>query len=241
MAEASIYVCDDEAALRRMVVEYLTERGYRCREVEDAAALRLRLAEEPPDLVLLDVRMPGEDGLSALRDIRSRPEGPAVIMLTAVSDTVDRIVGLELGADDYLAKPVDLRELDARIKAVLRRRTAPAAPQSGGSEPAGDAETTVSFGECTLDLTAARLTGADGADIEITAMEFALLKTFSENRGRVLSRDQLLDLAHHRVWEPFDRSIDLRISRLRRKIEPDPGRPRFIRTVRGIGYVFSED
>ncbi len=245
MNEACIYVCDDEAALRRMVVEYLTERGYRCVEAEDVAALRARLAEEIPDLVLLDVRMPGEDGLSALRDIRARPDAPAVIMLTAVSDTVDRIVGLELGADDYLAKPVDLRELDARIKAVLRRKSAGAAPMADGSGSEGgatdEAKSTVSFGACTLDLTAARLRGADGEDIEITAMEFALLKTFSENRGRVLSRDQLLDLAHHRVWEPFDRSIDLRISRLRRKVEPDPSKPSLIRTVRGIGYVFSEE
>ncbi|WP_269582454.1 response regulator [Roseibium sp. Sym1] len=228
-----IVVCDDEASLRRMVSEYLSERGYDCTEAMDAQSLRERIARRRPDLIVLDVRMPGEDGLSVLRSLRADPDSAPVIMLTAAADTIDRVVGLELGADDYVGKPVDLRELDARIKAVLRRSErspSGAAPQ----EPE-----TAHFGDFTLDVAAAALTHADGSDVPITAMEFALLKVFVMHPNRVLSRDQLLDLAHHRGWEPFDRSIDLRISRLRRKIEPDPDQPRFIRTVRGIGYIFS--
>ncbi|MET1413329.1 response regulator [Roseibium sp. HPY-6] len=233
---AQILICDDEPALRRMVADYLTHRGFSCEEAESAAVLRDKISDRTPDLVLLDIRMPGEDGLTALRSLRSESDDPAIIMLTAVSDTVDRVVGLELGADDYLAKPVDLRELEARIKAVIRRRQP--APAEQETAPACKR---VAFGECLLDLEAAHLTGPDGSPIEITAMEFALLKVFATHKGRVLSRDQLLELAHDRGWEPFDRSIDLRISRLRRKIEPDPGDPTVIKTVRGIGYVLAND
>ena len=231
-----ILVCDDDAALRRMVVEYLTGRGHVCDEAEDAAALRAAVARELPDLVVLDVKMPGEDGLTALRGLRGDAVDLPVIMLTAVSDTVDRIIGLELGADDYVGKPVDLRELDARIKAVLRRRTAPRG--EAPSVPSADA---VTFGDYTLDLAAASLTGPGGTPIEITAMEFALLKVLVSHPNRVLSRDRLLDLAHSKGWEPFDRSVDLRISRLRRKIEPEPDKPRYIKTVRGIGYMFTRN
>jgi two-component system phosphate regulon response regulator OmpR len=228
-----VLICDDEAPLRRMVAEYLTERGYACSQAENARSLREQIARRTPDIIILDVRMPGEDGVSALRAMRAECDGPPVIMLTAVAEPVDRIIGLEFGADDYLGKPVDLRELEARIKAVLRRGRAEhaKAPQSS----------VMTFDGFTLDVEAARLIDADGVTIEITAMELALLKVFLENRGRVMSRDRLLDLAHHRGWEPFDRSIDLRISRLRRKIEPDPSAPRFIRTVRGIGYCFSAE
>ncbi len=228
-----ILVCDDQAALRHMVAEYLTERGYDCGEAQDVPTLREKIGRRRPDLIVLDVRMPGEDGLDALRSLRAEPDSPPVIMLTGVSDPIDRVVGLELGADDYVAKPVDLRELEARIKAVLRRS------ERSQESPAAEAPETVTFGDFTLDVAAAQLTHADGRTIELTAMEFALLKVFVLHPNRVLNRDQLLDLAHHRGWEPFDRSIDLRISRLRRKIEPDPDRPRFIRTVRGIGYKFS--
>lgn len=226
-----VIVCDDEPALRRMVAEYLGERGMDCAEARDATALREHLSRRTPDLIVLDVRMPGEDGLSALRALRASDTAPPVILLTALSDPVDRVVGLELGADDYIAKPVDLRELEARIKAVLRRAAGTA------RRPAPPTPETVVFGDYVLDLSAARLTGPDG-EIDITAMELALLRVFATHPGRVLSRDQLLDLAHHRGWEPFDRSIDLRISRLRRKIEPDPANPRHIKTVRGVGYVF---
>ena len=224
-----ILVCDDEPDLREMVGEYLAERGFATEAVHGAAALRAAVEARPPDLVVLDVRMPGEDGLSVLRWLRGRGDVP-VVMLTAVAGTVDRVVGLEMGADDYVAKPVDLRELEARVKAVLRRRAAPPEAQA-------PARRTRAFGPFALDLDGARLLDAEDRDVPLTAMEFALLRVFTENRGRVLSRDQLLEMAHHRGWEPFDRSIDLRISRLRRKIEPNPKHPTLIRTVRGLGYV----
>jgi len=186
-------------------------------------------------VILLDINMPGEDGLSALRSLRTDNDVP-VIMLTATAEVVDRIVGLEMGADDYLGKPVDLRELEARLKTVLRRAATPAeAPvQEEG------AKGKIQFGPCVLDLEAALLFGPDGEEISITAMEFSLLRVFANNKGRVLNRDQLLEQAHDRDWDPFDRSIDIRISRLRRKIEPNAQKPEVIRTVRGIGYIFGE-
>ncbi|WP_316014296.1 response regulator [Roseobacter sp. HKCCA0434] len=224
-----ILICDDEPDLREMVGEYFRTRGYEAELAGDGAALFEAIARRVPDLVILDVRMPGEDGLSVLRRLRAQGELP-VVMLTAADDVVDRIVGLEIGADDYLGKPVDLRELEARVRTILRRQRR-AAPVADGPE------TVHRFGPFAFDVSAARLSGPEG-DIELTAMEIALLNAFLENRGRVLSRDRLLDLAHHGGWEPLDRSIDLRISRLRRKIESDPARPRWIRTVRGLGYQF---
>jgi two-component system phosphate regulon response regulator OmpR len=226
-----ILVCDDEAHLREMVTEYLEEREFQVMQAAGAEELREKVAEDPPDLIILDIRMPQEDGLSALRRLNAEVRIP-VIMLTAAADTVDRIVGLELGADDYIGKPVDLRELEARIKAVLRRN----APDAGDGSPL--VRGTVPFGHCALDLEGARLFGPDKEEIQITAMEFSLLKLFAQNQGRVLTRDQILENAHDRDWEPFDRSIDLRISRLRRKIEVNPNRPAIIRTVRGVGYIF---
>ena len=156
-------------------------------------------------------------------------------MLTAAGDVVDKVLGLEFGADDYLVKPVDLRELQARVTAALRRSKIQVDEQEEQDRITG----TVPFGTCRLDLDQARLFGSDGQEIAITAMEFSLLRVFAENRGRVLNRDQLLEQAHDRGWEPFDRSIDLRISRIRRKVEDNPTKPEVIRTVRGIGYVFS--
>lgn len=234
-ANAHILVCDDEIHLREMVGEYLTERGYRITEVPDAQSLHKTMANEPADLIVLDINMPGEDGLTALRVLRSRSNVP-VIMLTAASEVIDRVVGLELGADDYIGKPVDLRELEARIKAALRRQSG-----NGVDDPAQRPKRAmgmVAFGQCKLDLDGARLFGPDENEIAITAMEFNLLRVFHENSGRVLNRDQLLEQAHDRGWEPYDRSIDLRISRLRRKIEKNPAKPDTIRTIRGIGYTF---
>ncbi len=230
-ARARILICDDEDHLREMVGEYLSERGFAVTEAPNAAALHAALKGEGADLVVLDITMPGEDGLTALRTLRTEHDIP-VIMLTAAAEVVDRVIGLELGADDYIGKPVDLRELEARIKAALRR-AAPAEPAAGDG-----ARTAVAFGPCQLDIDRATLTGPDGQEIPITAMEFALLKVFAENKGRVLNRDQLLEQAHDKSWEPFDRSIDLRVSRLRRKIEPNPAKPEVIRTVRGVGYIF---
>jgi two-component system phosphate regulon response regulator OmpR len=231
MSGAHVLVCDDEADIREMLAEYLGRRGFTVTTAGNAAELRGALAERPVELILLDIAMPGEDGLSVLRSLRAAQTKVPVIMLTAAGETVDRILGLEMGADDYLGKPVDLRELEARIKAVLRRAVAP--------DPALDASRRRwRFGKCLLDIEAAKLFAEDGSEVPLTAMEFALLKLFAENRGRVLNRDQILENAHDRSWDPFDRSIDIRISRIRRKIEVNPEKPVAIRTVRGIGYVY---
>jgi two-component system phosphate regulon response regulator OmpR len=232
---ATVLVCDDEADVREMFDEYLGKRGYTIIQAANTDEMRSRLADRQIDLILLDINMPGEDGLSALRTLRVEDKTP-VIMLTAAGETMDRILGLEMGADDYLGKPVDLRELEARIKAVLRR---PAGNDESVDEE--NARETVRFGDLSLDLEAARLFDAEGVEIPLTAMEFRLLKLFSENKSRVLNRDQILEQAHDRAWDPFDRSIDIRISRLRRKIETNPQKPRLIRTVRGIGYVYDPD
>jgi two-component system phosphate regulon response regulator OmpR len=231
----TILVCDDEPDVRSMLDEYLTKRGFRVVTAGDAAAMRSLVESEDVALILLDINMPGEDGLTALRGLRVADTTP-VVMLTAAGEVVDRIIGLEMGADDYLGKPVDLRELEARIKAVLRRRASVAAPE----DPPNTART-APFGTFTLDLDAAKLLAEDGSEVPLTAMEFSLLKVFAENRRRVLNRDQILEKAHDRAWDPFDRSIDIRISRIRRKIEPNPQKPQIIRTVRGIGYIYDPE
>jgi two-component system phosphate regulon response regulator OmpR len=254
MAEtAAIIVCDDEPDLREAVAEYLARRGMDVRRAEDAASLRRLLAERPADLVVLDIAMPGEDGLSLARALRAESD-IGIVMLTAAGDVVDRVVGLEVGADDYIAKPVDLRELLARLRAVLRRReatqmavgaipavaAAPAAPAPppGPAAPAPPPGKRVRMGRTWLDLDARRLTGPDGTEIPLGPSEFALLRAFAERPGRVLSRETLLDLAHPRGDEHFDRSIDVRIARIRRKVEAVPERPAVIKTIRGAGYVF---
>lgn len=229
-AGATILVCDDEPDMREMLQEYLERRGFTVRMAGNGEELRTIQNSSPSELILLDINMPGEDGLTTLRKLRAEDSTP-VVMLTAAGEVIDRIVGLEMGADDYLAKPVDLRELEARIKAVLRRREQ--------LEPeGGEKEKTARFGDFTLNLESVKLFAPDGSEVPLTAMEFSLLKVFAENRSRVLNRDQILEKAHDRDWDPFDRSIDIRISRLRRKIEPNPKKPSIIRTVRGIGYIF---
>ncbi len=234
---AHLVVCDDEPDIRDTLSEYLTRRGYTVSCAGDGIALRELVDKETIDAVILDINMPGEDGLSLARFLRERGD-IAIIMLTASGDVVDRIIGLEMGADDYLAKPVDLRELQARIKAVLRRGQPKKAASSATPQTAPGGHT-VRFGACTLDMAAYKLFDVDGNEIPITAMEYSLLKVFAENAGRVLNRDQLLEQAHDRNWDPFDRSIDIRISRLRRKIEANPSKPEVIKTVRGIGYQFT--
>lgn len=228
-----ILICDDEDHLREMVSEYLTERGYDVTQANDADAMHEAMGGDPVDLLILDITMPGQDGLTALRVLRGACDVP-VIMLTAASEVIDRVVGLEMGADDYLGKPVDLRELEARIKVALRRRTNVSDKPKGTNPATG----IVPFGSCSLDMDAAKLFDGDGNEIAITAMEFSLLRVFEKNRGRVLNRNQLLEQAHDKGWEPFDRSIDLRISRIRKKVEANPTKPEFIRTVRGLGYIF---
>ncbi len=236
-ANGHIVVCDDEPDIRDTVAEYLERQGFKVTQADGGEALRDLAENAVFNAVILDISMPGEDGLSLARFLRERG-GVGIIMLTASGETVDRIVGLEMGADDYLAKPVDLRELLARLKAVLRRMSS-----QNDTKPAGGAGATgvVEFGDCKLDLDGYKLMGADGANIAITAMEFSLLKVFAEHPGRVLNRDQILEMAHDRGWDPFDRSIDIRISRLRKKIESDPAKPQIIKTVRGVGYIFSPE
>ena len=232
---ATILICDDEPDVREMLQEYLSKRGYKTVVAPNSEELRSVLDSSQIDLILLDINMPGEDGLTTLRSLRVTNQVP-VVMLTAAGEVIDKIVGLEMGADDYLAKPVDLRELEARIKAVLRRKSEPVTQPKQGDAPA-----TAPFGEFTLDLTAAKLRTASGEELPLTAMEFNLLSLFARNRGRVLNRDQILEQAHDRSWDPFDRSIDIRISRLRRKIEPNPQKPQIIKTVRGIGYIYDPE
>jgi two-component system phosphate regulon response regulator OmpR len=235
-----IIICDDEPDIRDMIGEYLQRHGYTVSGAENGEALRAMLVNENPDLVILDVSMPGEDGLSLARFLRDRSR-VGIIMLTGASDLIDRIIGLEMGADDYLGKPVDLRELLARIKAVLRRAASDGVTGEQGGRSHGEDNRIFSFGACRLDLDAGALYGPDGLEMPLTAMEYSLLKVFAAHPGRVLNRDQLLEMAHDRNWDPYDRSIDIRISRLRRKIEANPKKPAIIRTVRGLGYLFDPD
>lgn len=232
---AHIVICDDEPDIRDIVAEYLGRNGYAVTAVDAGPALRELVSLQHVDVIILDIRMPGEDGLSLARYLRERSD-VAIIMLTGSADIVDRVVGLEIGADDYVTKPVDLRELLARVKAVLRRTQG---RQDRGEKTSAQSAQPVKFGRCNFDLEAHKLFDASGIEIAITAMEFQLLKVFADHRGRVLNRDQLLELAHDRGWDPFDRSIDIRISRLRKKIEVDPSKPEVIRTVRGVGYLYS--
>jgi two-component system, OmpR family, response regulator len=231
-----IIVVDDEAPTREMIGEYLGMQGFDVQLCDSGRSLRQAINVRVPDLVVLDLNMPEEDGLSIVRDLKQRT-GVAVIMLTATASPVDRIVGLELGADDYLAKPCELRELLARIRAVLRRSAA--AKPAAGTQARESKNTLVRFGVKWLNVEAQTLRDTDGNEHQLTASEFSLLKVFADNPKKVLSRERLLDLANARDPEAFDRAIDIRIMRIRRKIEPDPAHPRVIRTVRGGGYVFS--
>jgi two-component system phosphate regulon response regulator OmpR len=233
MANAGcVLVVDDDASIREMLSDYLSSEGYRVAQAEDGAAMRREIERVAPDLVLLDLKLPREDGLSLARFLRERYD-VGIIMVTGAGGVVDRIVGLEVGADDYLAKPFEPRELLARIKSVLRRTQS--RPAGNGGD---DVRRCVAFGTCRLDLASHQLLGGDGANIPITSMEFDLLKVFAENPGKALSRDRILTLTKNREWDPYDRSIDIRVARLRRKVEVDPDNPQVIRTVRGVGYMF---
>ena len=233
-----IIVVDDEAPAREMVGDYLKMHGFAVTLCDGGKSLRKEIEGGMPDLVVLDLNMPEEDGLSIVRDLKSRSNVP-VIMLTATASPIDRVVGLELGADDYLAKPCELRELMARIRSVLRR----SGPAKGAAAPEAAAAAArpaqVRFGTKWFDDEAQILRDDDGNEHPLTASEYGLLKVFAANPKRVLSRERLLELANARDAEAFDRAIDLRIMRIRRKIEPDPSRPTVIRTIRGGGYVFS--
>jgi two-component system phosphate regulon response regulator OmpR len=245
---ANLLVVDDDPDIRGMLVEYLGGHGYAVRAVGDGTAMRAEIESDLPDLILLDLRLPGEDGLTLARFLREHFD-VAIVMITGSGDVVDRVVGLEVGADDYIAKPFDPRELLARVKSVLRR--VQARPTAAGA--LGSAETTPAepeptrrqpFGRCDVEVESRRLFDrlADDQEVPMTAMEYDLIRVFLANPNRVLSRDQLLQRTRNRDWEPFDRSIDIRIGRLRRKVEPDPGsEPRVIRTVRNAGYMYVPD
>jgi DNA-binding response OmpR family regulator len=229
-----IYVVDDEAPAREMVGDYLRLHGFEVTLCDGGRTLRQAFDRQTPDLIVLDLNMPEEDGLSIVRSLKQKSSVP-IIMLTATASPIDRVVGLEIGADDYLAKPCELRELLARIRVVLRR--------GGGATPAPAAakRAPIRFGTKWLDIDAQILRDDDGIEHPLASSEFALLKAFAENPKRVLSRERLLDLAEARDREAFDRAIDVRITRIRKKIEPDPARPSVIRTVRGAGYLFAPD
>ena len=230
-----ILVVDDDLRLRDLLHRYLSEQGFAVQTAPDGGAMDRVLNRELFDLLVLDLMLPGEDGLAICRRLRGAGNPVPIIMLTAKGDEVDRIVGLEMGADDYLPKPFNPRELVARIHAVLRRRQ-PAPPPGA---PAQENEI-VQFGAFSLDLGTRTLTRGK-QDVPLTTGEFALLKVLSTHARTPLSRDKLMELARGREFEAFDRSIDVQISRLRRLIEPDPARPAFIQTVWGFGYVFVPD
>jgi len=234
MAEKKILVVDDDKRLRDLLQRYLGEQGFVVRTVENAEAMDKSMTRDTFDLVVLDLMLPGEDGLSICRRLRASEPQQAIIMLTAKGDEIDRIVGLEMGADDYLPKPFSPRELVARIQAVLRRRAA-----SIPGAPAGEDEV-VAFGDVEVDLATRTLKRADRL-LALTTGEFAVLKALLQHPRQPLSRDRLMTLARGREQGPFDRAIDVQISRLRKLVEPEPAAPRYLQTVWGFGYVFIPD
>ncbi len=225
-----IVVVEDEMTQRELLVDYLARQNFRVSGVASGAELRPLVERDVPALVLLDIGLPGEDGFALARWLRERSNRVGIIMVTAASDTVDRVVGLETGADDYVAKPFEARELLARVKSVLRRAAAASTPVAGAR---------VRMGRWLLDLDKRALVDpTDGSEDRLAASEFDLLRVFAENPNRPLMRDWLLEVTAHRDMDAFDRAIDLRIARLRRKVERDPAHPEAIRTVRGVGYMF---
>ena len=230
-----IIVVDDDARLRELLNRYLGEQGYSVRAVADGNDMNRWLARERYDLMVLDLMMPGEDGLSICRRLRGLGDKMPIIMLTAKGDDVDRIVGLEVGADDYLPKPFNPRELVARIQAVLRRAPATQPPGAPTAE-----QQVVAFGEFSFNM-GTRSLSRNGDQLPLTTGEFALLKVLVQHPRTPLSRDKLMELARGREFGAFDRSIDVQISRLRKLIEADPAKPAFIQTVWGFGYVFIPD
>lgn len=229
MSEQRLLLVDDDAELRELIPEYLGTQGFSVAAVQDAQEMDGWLERETPDLIVLDLMLPGEDGLSIAKRLKASTRIP-IIILSAQGDDVDRIVGLEVGADDYLAKPFNPRELLARIRAVLRR---------GSAMPAEEQpDNLLQFGEFSLDLDAHELRRGDRV-VDLTSGEYDLLAVFAEHPNKVLNRDRILDLLKGTERSPYDRSIDVRVTRLRAKIEPDPAKPVFIKTVWGKGYLFS--
>lgn len=230
-----ILVLDDDPRLRDLLRRYLGENGFQVQVADGAASMNRLWLREPFDALILDLMMPGEDGLAILKRLRAQKDMTPVIMLTARGEEIDRIVGLELGADDYIAKPFNPRELLARIHAVLRRRPAPDAPGAPSRE-----NEIVTFGDFELDL-GTRVLKKNGEPVPLTTGEFAVLKAFARHPRQPLSRDKLMEMARGREYEAFDRSLDVQVSRLRKLIEPDSSKPRYLQTVWGLGYVFIPD
>jgi len=228
-----VLIVDDDPDIRDLISDYLGGHGYDVATADGADAMRTCVQQRVPDVVLLDIGLPGEDGLSLARYLREHHD-IGIIMVSGAGETVDRIVGLEVGADDYVSKPFDPRELHARIKSVLRRyqRASTEAPAPTAADPH------IAVGPCQLNTVSRQLFGPDGTEIPLTAMEFDLLQVFLARPGRPLSRDQILTHTQNREWDPYDRSIDIRIARLRKKIETDPDNPSLIKTVRGVGYMY---
>jgi two-component system OmpR family response regulator len=227
-----ILIVDDQPEICDVVHEYLSGEGYRVSIAHDGAGMRRVMSQSPVDLVILDLMLPGEDGLTLARSLREE-SGVGIIILTGRGETVDRIIGLEMGADDYLPKPFHLRELLARVKSVLRRVTTRTA------DKAAQPRTKARFAGWRLDLSSRELLSPSGEDVRLTTGEFDLLSAFVNNANQVLTRDRLLDLARNREAGPFDRTIDVQVGRLRRKLEEDPQKPTMIKTVRGSGYIFT--
>ena len=227
-----ILVVDDQREICDLVQDYLSDEGYRVSIANDGAAMRRVMAQSAVDLVILDLMLPGEDGLTLARALRDVSD-VGIIILTGRGDTVDRIIGLEMGADDYLPKPFHPRELLARVRSVLRRVS------SRTAENASAARSRARFAGWNLDLASRELRSPSGKEVRLTTGEFDLLAVFVNNANQVLTRDRLLDLARNREAGPFDRTIDVQVGRLRRKLESDPQRPTLIKTVRGSGYIFT--
>ncbi|HKM73724.1 MAG TPA: response regulator [Stellaceae bacterium] len=227
-----ILIVDDQREICDLVQEYLSSEGYRVSTAHDGTGMRRVIAQEPVDLVILDLMLPGEDGLTLARSLRDEST-VGIIILTGRGETVDRIIGLEMGADDYLPKPFHLRELLARVKSVLRRASTRSAERQVA--PRSRAR----FAGWNLDLSSRELLSPSGEEVRLTTGEFDLLAAFVNNANQVLTRDRLLDLARNREAGPFDRTIDVQVGRLRRKLEDDPQRPTMIKTVRGTGYIFT--
>jgi two-component system, OmpR family, response regulator len=232
-ATGHILVVDDQKEICEVVQQYLSSEGYRVSVANDGGGMRRAMGQAEVDLVILDLMLPGEDGLTLARQLREEST-VGIIILTGRGETVDRIIGLEMGADDYLPKPFHLRELLARVKSVLRR----ASSRAQKEKPSG-ARARARFAGWHLDLSTRELVSPDGGEVRLTTGEFDLLAAFVNNANQVLSRDRLLDLARNREAGPFDRTIDVQVGRLRRKLEDDPQNPSLIKTVRGTGYIFT--
>ena len=233
----AIIVVDDDPDIRETLKTYFELNGFAVDEAADGEELRAKVQGSAYDLAILDLKMPGEDGLSLCRFLRQTSD-MGVVILTGSGDSIDRVIGLEVGADDYIAKPFELREVLARVRSVLRRLEPSGKPETAASAGGSGEKENFTFGPYSVNPNSRYLENSKGETIALSPLEYDLIKAFADRPERVLSRDLLLELAHGRDWDPFDRSIDVRVTRLRKKIEDDPAYPKYIRTVRGVGYIY---